>query len=154
MPRRKRPQISGGYYHVIVRGVAGAHIFMDDPDRRRFVDLLLKTRNRRRWRVHAYCLMSTHVHLVIETTEPNVSRGLQWLFSVYAQTFNRRWGRFGHLFADRFWSRVVEDDDYFEALCRYVFENPVRAGLCDRAAEWRWNGGLVFSALTGATHAV
>jgi REP element-mobilizing transposase RayT len=122
---------------------------MDDYDRAGFVGLLLKTQVTREWRLHAYCLMTTHVHLVIETPHANISSGLQWLFAVHAQRFNRRWGRFGHLFADRFWSRVIERDDYFEELCRYVLQNPVKAGLCEHPSEWRWSGGIVFQALSG-----
>jgi putative transposase len=98
--------------------------------------------------------MTTHVHMVVETPLPNLSRGLQWLFSVHAQQFNERWGRFGHLFADRFSSRVIKEDDYFEDVCRYVFENPVKAGLCARASEWRWSGGRIFAALMQAPGAL
>lgn len=150
VPRALRPQVPGGFYHVTARGVAGAPIVMDDSDRAGFVWLLHRVEDRREWRLHAYCLMTTHVHLVVETPIPNISRGLHWLFAVYAQRFNRRWGRFGHLFADRFWSRLIEDDEDYEEVCRYVLENPVKAGLCDDAADWHWSGGLIHGAVVRA----
>jgi REP element-mobilizing transposase RayT len=137
-------QIAGGFYHLIARGVVAGPIVMDDEDRRSFLTLLELTRARYRWRLHAFCLMTTHVHLVIETSEPNLSRGMQRLLSVYAQGFNQRWRRFGHLFADRFTSRLIEDEEYLAEVCRYVFENPVKAGVSRSPHDWPWSGGLAF----------
>jgi REP-associated tyrosine transposase len=145
VPRSERLQVPGGIYHVVARGVAGAPIFLDNVDRRTFVRLLRRVTRRHRWRVHAFCLMTTHVHLVVETPRANISRGMQQLLSVHAQRFNMRWGRFGHLFADRFSSRLIDDEEYFWEACRYVFDNPVAAGICGSAEAWPWSGGLAFS---------
>jgi putative transposase len=117
MPRAPRLLLAGGFYHVIARGVAGSPIVMDDEDRRSFLTLLELTADRRRWRLHAFCLMTTHIHLVIETPEPDLSRGMQRLLSVHAQEFNRRWHRFGHLFADRFSARIIEEEENLNEVC-------------------------------------
>ncbi len=134
---------------MIARGVAGAPIVIDDEDRRAFLRLLRLTAERHRWHVHAFCLMTTHVHVVVETPHPDLSRGMQRLLSVHAQEFNRKWRRFGHLFADRYFARVIDDDDYLEELCRYVLDNPVTAGAVGSAVDWPWSGGTVFEDMAG-----
>src|SRR5262245_18344216 len=91
--------------------------------------------------------MTTHVHVVVETPEAKVSTGLQWMLAVYAQRFHRRRLRFGHLFADRFSSRSIDTEEYLEEACRYVLDNPVRAGICQTRTEWPWSGGIAFEAL-------
>ena len=85
--------------------------------------------------------MSTHFHLVVRAPLPRVSRGMHWLNGVYAQRFNRRHDRVGHLFEGRFSARTMRDEAHWEETCRYVLDNPVEAGLCERAAEWPWSGG-------------
>ena len=140
MARMLRTVLPDGYFHVYARGVAGTAVFRDDEDRRFFLALLEKVTRRYGWEVHAMCLMTTHYHVVLETTRAQLSAGMQWLNGLYAQTFNRRYGRFGHLFAGRFGSRIIEEEDYLERACEYVLLNPVRAGLCERAADWPWSG--------------
>jgi len=83
--------------------------------------------------------MTTHYHVILESTRYDLSRGLHRLNGVYAQAFNNRRGRFGHLFADRFESRVIESEEHLAAACRYVVLNPVRAGICAAPHEWPWN---------------
>jgi putative transposase len=143
--RAPRIQRAGAYYHVIARGVAGAPIVGDDIDRRTLVALIERVARRKSWRVHAYCVMTTHLHLVVETDQPNISGGMQNLLGAYAQRFNTRWGRFGHLFAERFSSRLIEDEEYFWEACHYVLHNPVRAGVVRAAELWPWSGGLAAS---------
>jgi putative transposase len=139
MARMLRTLLPDGYFHVYTRGVAGTDVFRDDEDRRFFLALLANATRRYAWELHAMCLMTTHYHVVLESTRAQLSAGMQWLNGLYAQTFNRRYGRYGHLFADRFGSRVIEGEDYLAKVCEYVLLNPVQAGLCERAAEWRWN---------------
>ena len=83
--------------------------------------------------------MTTHYHLVLHSTRADLSRGVQRLNGRYAQEFNERHVRFGHLFADRFTSRAIETERYLYEACRYVVENPVRARLCDSVADWPWS---------------
>ena len=88
--------------------------------------------------MHALCLMTTHYHLVLEAKRVDLSRGLQRLNGRYAQGFNERHVRFGHLFADRFAARAIDDETYLLQACQYVIENPVRAGICSSADEYPW----------------
>ena len=128
-----------GVYHVATRGVARSPIYLEDDDRLYFLRLLREVTDAARWGCHGFCLMTNHYHLVVATTRDLLSRAMPRLNGLYARSFNEKYGRSGHLFGDRFVARVVDDEAYLRALCRYVVENPVRAGLCDRAADWRWS---------------
>ena len=130
-----------GYRHVFSRGTGAAWFFVDDEDRRFFLQILERTSERLSWTVQVYCLMTTHYHLVIHTQQPNLSIGLQRLNSSYVRAFNARWERFGTLVAGRFGCRTIEDERYLETVCRYVLLNPVRANLCDHPSKWPWSGG-------------
>ena len=135
-----RSTLPDGFFHAYNRAVFGAVLFEDDADCRLFLRLLMRTAKRCTWELHALCLMTTHYHLVLRAPVAYLSAGMQWLNGVYAQRFNRRRERFGHLFAGRFGARVIEDENYLERACEYVLLNPVRAGLCDRPGDWRWSG--------------
>ena len=137
-----------GFHHIFSRGTGGSAFFLDDDDRRLFVNLLERTAERQRWKVHAYCLMTTHYHLVLETERANLSAGMQRVNSVYVQSFNHRWGRFGTLVASRFGCRSIENEEYLHDVCEYVFLNPVKANLCEHPSQWPWNGGLLSSAMS------
>jgi putative transposase len=145
VPRGRRSDLPDGTFHVTARGVAGSSIFRDDFDRAAFCELLTRTSGRFEWRCDAYCLMTTHFHLVIAARRTSLSAGMHWLSGVHAQRFNRRHERRGHLFENRFSVRVVRDEEHWREACRYVFDNPVKAGLCERATEWPWSGGLFWA---------
>ncbi len=140
VPRPPRPQLAPGYYHVGSRGNLRAPIFVGTDDRLLFLWLLARTIVTREWTCHAYCLMTNHYHLVVEATRAALSRGLHRLNGVYAQSFNQRWGRRGHVFGDRFWCEPIAGEEQLAATREYVLQNPVRAGLCDDPAQWRWSG--------------
>jgi putative transposase len=118
--------------------VAKMAIYRDDQDRLTFLRLLVVAIARFDWTCHAFCLMGNHYHLVLEATRENLSDGIQILNGFYAQGFNEKYRRWGHVFGDRFWSRSLREDD-LERTCIYVTENPVRAGLCKRASDWPWS---------------
>jgi putative transposase len=140
MGRVARTSLADGYFHVYARGIAGGSpIFVDDADRRYFVRLLTGCVNRHRWVCHAYTLLSTHYHLVLEATRTNLSAGLHQLNGRYAAHVNRRHGRFGHVFAERFQARVIESEGYLYDACAYVVQNPVQASLCDQPEDWPWS---------------
>jgi putative transposase len=139
MSRVARSSLPDGFFHVASRGALGSAIYLDDTDRIAFLDLLRRCERRRRWRCHAYCLMTTHYHLVLESRRVELSHGLHWLNWLYAWEFNKRHGRFGHLFADRFSARWIDNEEYLFEACAYVVLNPVKAGLCDRAEQWPWS---------------
>jgi len=85
--------------------------------------------------------MSNHYHVVLETPTRDLSAGMQRMNGVYAQRFNERHHRTGHVFGGRFWSMPIESDERFAATCEYVIQNPVRAGLCESSGDWTWSGG-------------
>ena len=138
MPRIPRSEQPDGYFHVATRGVARMAIYRDDQDRRGFLSLLAHAVSSFDWECLAFCLMTTHYHLVVDTTRENLSAGMQLLNGDYAQSFNGKYGRWGHVFGDRFWSRPLGEDD-LERTCAYVMLNPVRAGLCAEVQDWRWS---------------
>lgn len=141
MSRALRIEFPGAVYHVTSRGNERREVFRDDEDRRLFLSTLGRTVARWRWVVHAYCLMGNHYHLLIETPEPNLSRGMRQLNGEYTQAFNRRHGRAGHLFQGRFKAVLVEKEGHLLELCRYVVLNPVRArGMRVQSPEqWPWS---------------
>ncbi len=139
MARPLRIEYEGAVYHVTSRGNASAEIFLDDDDRMRFLEVLASVVERFGWICHAYCLMGNHYHLLVETPQPNLSRGMQHLNGVYTQWFNRQHSRFGHLVQGRFKSIVVEKESYLLELARYIVLNPVRAQMVRSARDWRWS---------------
>jgi putative transposase len=139
MPRTARIEVEGGIHHVTMRGNRKQAIFRDDHDRSFFLEELERTSRRYRWGWLAYCLMSNHCHLVIETPQQTLGLGMRQLASRHAQEFNRRHGIDGHLFRGRFGSVLVDSDRYFAQLLRYVALNPAKAGLCVDPADWPWS---------------
>jgi REP element-mobilizing transposase RayT len=139
MPRPPRIQASDVIYHVMSRGVRQQPIYVDDQDRKAFLSLLAEAVTRYSWRLSTYCLMTTHYHLVLQTPNANLSAGMQWLKGRHAQWFNWRHGHEGHVFHRRFHSVLVDSEWQFLTLIRYVLLNPVRAGICRHAADWKWS---------------
>jgi putative transposase len=139
MPRRPRKLLPDGLFHVTARGVAEELIFRDDADRARFLWQLREVRERCAWNLLAYCLMGTHYHLLLQASREQLSQGMQRLNGLYAQRFNRRHGRKGHLYEERFSAWLLHDEQHLERTIRYILENPVRAGLCKRVEDWLWS---------------
>ncbi len=140
LPRVARKHLpSEGIYHVTARSVQGQPLFVHDVDRLDFVSLFETAARKAGWRCHAWCLMDTHYHLVLETSVHTLSDSMHRLNTAYAQRFNRRHGRRGHLFQSRFSAWVVRDEQHLEATRRYVIDNPERAGL-DILWPWRGHG--------------
>ncbi|MBK1725053.1 REP-associated tyrosine transposase [Thiocystis violacea] len=141
MARPLRLEFAGALYHVTARGNERRAIFLGDmeTDRQRFRETLAETVDRFNWICHAYCLMTNHYHLVIETPEANLSKGMRQLNGVYTQQVNRSHGRVGHLFQGRYKGILVEKESYLLELARYVVLNPVRAGMVASAADWPWS---------------
>ena len=122
------------------RGVARGAISRDDDDRLHFLTLIAREVRREGWHCQAFCLMPNHYHLILETTVQSLSRGLHRLNGDLAMSFNERYERWGHLFGDRFAAFVIRDDEHLQSAIEYVLNNPVRAGLCEHAEDWRWSG--------------
>ena len=138
MARQVRIEYPGALHHVMGRGNDDTFIFRDDHDRQVFLDLLVEEISRSRWVLHEYSLMGTHYHLEIGTPECTLSTGMHRLLGRYAQYFNRRHRRRGHLFQNRFKNILVEEESYGLVLSRYIALNAVDAGLVARPEEWKW----------------
>ena len=126
MPRKVRVQYPGAIYHLMSRGDRREDIFADDRDRERFLETLEGTCRKTGWQVLAYCLMSNHFHLVIETPQPSLTAGMKWLLSTYTLRYNRRHKELGHLFSGRYKALIVEGGGhgYLRTVCDYVHLNP------------------------------
>jgi len=146
MARPLRIEYPGAIYHVTARGDRRQSIYEDDADRQSFLATLSEVIARCNWLCHAYCLMGNHYHLIIETPDANLSRGMRHLNGIYTQASNRRHGRSGHLFQGRYKGILVDRDPYLLELARYVVLNPVRAGMVKDPADWPWSS---YPAMTG-----
>lgn len=139
MARPLRIEYPGAVYHITSRGNARSEIFFDDEDRRSFLKVLDFVVERFEWICHAYCLMSNHYHLLIETPGANLSRGMRQLNGIFTQRFNKRYDRSGHLFQGRYKAILVDKDEYLLEVARYLMLNPVRAGIAKRPEEYLWS---------------
>lgn len=139
MARPLRLELAGGLYHVTARGNRREAIYFSDRDRRAWLALLGDVCSAHGWRCHAWCQMTNHYHLVVETPDRDLARGMRRLNGRYAQYVNRNQGRVGHLFQGRYTAILVEKDHYLLELARYVVLNPVRAGMVNDAGDWPWS---------------
>ena len=139
MSRPLRIEFKGALYLITSRGNAKQDIYMNGEDREVFLDILGNTISRMGWICHGYCLMINHYHLIIETPEANLSKGMRLLNGVYTQTFNRRHDGAGHLFQGRFKSILVEKKAYLKELARYVALTPVLANITEKAEDYPWS---------------
>jgi len=129
MSRPLRLEYAGALYHVTSRGDRREAIYEEDNDRNALISMLEGVCDRYNWICHAYCLMSNHYHLLIETPDANLSKGMRQLNGVYTQTYNRAHGREGHVLQGRYKAMLVEKEHYLQELSRYIVLNPVRAGM-------------------------
>ena len=121
------------------RGNGRQDIVCDDADRERLKEQLGKAAMRCSWRVYGFATMSNHLHVVLKTPEPNLSRGMQSFLSAYANGWSRRHRFSGHVFQGRYRTELVEDETYLWTVTRYVHLNPVRAGIVKHPAAWAWS---------------
>jgi putative transposase len=137
MARAIMMEYAGAVYHVTARGNRRKRIFVDDADHERSLEYVEEAARRFRWVITSYVLMVNHFHLVIETPEPNLARGMQWLNGSYACYFNKRHRKVGHLFGERYKTIHVETPAYMKRLARYVALNPVRAKIVELPEDFR-----------------
>ncbi len=147
MARPLRIEFAGGLYHVTSRGNRREDIYCCDEDRIAWLNVFAEACARFNWICHAWCQMTNHYHVVVETVEGNLSGGMRHLNGVYTQAFNRRHNRIGHVFQGRYKAILVERESYLLELARYVVLNPVRARLVDKAELWPWSS---YRAMIGA----
>ena len=134
----RRSSLGDGYFHVWMRGTEEVPPFPSPDDKTAALGMLLKAAKQFEVRVEAACVMSTHYHAIVMGTSAQLSRMMQWLHSRYARAFNRRRGRHGHVFSERFQSKPVTEDGVWDR-CAYVVGNPVKAGLCATIRDWPWS---------------
>ena len=139
MSRPIRIEFADALYHVTARGDRREDIFEDDQDRLMFLSTLEQVITQFNWICHAWCLMDNHYHLLVQTPDGNLSKGMRQLNGVYTQASNRRHRRVGHLFQGRFKAILVDSDAYLLELTRYVVLNPVRAGIAKKPSDWPWS---------------
>jgi len=137
--RPLRIEFAGALYHVTSRGDRREDIYESDADRENFLEILSEVCRQHNWSIHAYCLMTNHYHLLVETPDANLSKGMRQLNGVYTQKYNRLNHKVGHVFQGRYKSILVDGDSYLLELARYVVLNPVRAQMVRSAKDWRWS---------------
>jgi REP element-mobilizing transposase RayT len=139
MARPLRIEYAEAVYHVTSRGNARKPIFKGDQDRGMLLDILGEVNDRYHWLCHAYCLMNNHYHLVIETPDGNLTKGMRHLNGVYTMRFNRHHGSVGHVFQGRYKAILIQKESHLLEVCRYVVLNPVRAKVVEIPERWRWS---------------
>ncbi|HRF06945.1 transposase, partial [Accumulibacter sp.] len=139
MARPLRLEFAGALYHVTSRGDRREDIFLDDDDRVDWLEVLGTVCARFNWVVHAFCQMTNHYHLLVETVDGKLSAGMRQLNGLYTQRFNRRHGLVGHLFQGRYKAILVQKEAYLLELTRYVVLNPLRARMVESLEDWPWS---------------
>lgn len=139
MPRRAREKSSTNIYHVMLRGINRQDIFEDNEDKKFFLLIVRDCVRISECQIYAYCLMSNHVHILVRTVTETIDVIMKRIGSRYAQYFNEKYGRVGHLFQDRFKSEAVEDDKYFLTVLRYIIQNPMKAGIESNLGNYIWS---------------
>ena len=143
MPRQARLDAPGALHHVMVRGINKADIFIDSQDKTRFLERLAENVSQGKCTVFAWVLMTNHVHILFKSGKDGISTVMRKQLTWYAQYFNRRHNRTGHLFENRYKSILCEEDGYLLALIRYIHLNPIRGKIIQRIDEldrYPWTG--------------
>ncbi|HEX7192021.1 MAG TPA: transposase [Thermoanaerobaculia bacterium] len=150
MARPLRTDFPSALHHITSRGNERRPVFYDDTDRETFLRFLGEAARRFAWSVTAYVLMTNHFHVVVQTQEANLSRGMHWLNTMYVVWFNRRHERSGHLFGGRFKAFLIDKEAYFTTVLRYVVLNPVRAKMVERPEDYAWSSYRATAGLESA----
>lgn len=139
MPRRPRILSSSGIYHVTIRGVNKVDIFHDRRDRLRFLHVLELVAEKGEYLLHAYCLMSNHVHLLFQEHRDSMAKSMKRIGIRYVGYFNKKYQRSGHLFENRYKSKPIISENYLLNCLHYIHQNPVEAGLCSTPEDYKWS---------------
>lgn len=145
MPRKHRIHYTHAFYHIMLRGNNRQNIFHEDSDYRNFLDYLQNVTEIYNSFIHLYCLMTNHIHLVIEVTDIPISKVMQSISTKYAKQHNKRYKKIGHVFQGRFKSKLIYDDQYLLELCYYIHMNPVKAGICQAPNDYEWSSHHAYS---------
>ena len=138
MPRSPRLRSSTGYYHIMLRGINRSNIFESEPDKAFFLNSMYRAREKSKFKVIGYCLMNTHLHLLLQESE-EIGVSIKRITVSYVQWFNRKYNRVGHLFQNRYKSEPIENERYLMAVLRYIHQNPIKAGMVKEASKYSWS---------------
>lgn len=144
MPRNPRQLSRTGVYHIMVRGINHQMIFFEKEDYQRYIETIDRFVADEEAVVLGYCLMSNHVHLLIQENNTAISQIMKKIGTSYAYWYNQKYERSGHVFQDRFMSESVEDDSYLLMVIRYIHQNPVKAGIVTKADAYIWSSCRVY----------
>jgi REP element-mobilizing transposase RayT len=139
MPRNPRSELAGGVHHVIAKSPSGRLLFVEDRDRQLYLQLIAREVREHGWTVLTFCLLTNHVHVLVRTPDPNLGAGFKRINEDFARYVNRTRDQSGHVFGERFYNRLVLSDAHAVGCLRYIARNPVVAGICSDADEWRWS---------------
>ncbi len=139
MPRQARAIAASGVYHIMLRGNERKNIFQQDEDKQRFLGGIIEKQREKTFSVYAYCLMDNHIHMLIKINNYDLASVIKGIAVRYASFYNWKYKRVGHVFQDRFKSESIEDDRYLLAAVRYIHNNPVKAGISETPANYRWS---------------
>ncbi len=145
MSRKARRLSSTKIYHVMIRGNRKEDIFLEDEDKRRFIKILKKIKQKDEYELYAFCLMNNHVHLLIKEKNEHISRIMKRINISYVNYFNQKYQQIGHLFQDRYRSEPIENDSYLLAVLSYIHNNPVSAFIVKNLEEYPWCSYYIYT---------
>jgi len=145
MPRCKREKDDNAIYHVTVRGNNKEAIFFNDDDKNRYLETLKRYKEKYKITFYGYCLMDNHIHLLIDSMGQDISKIMQGISLSYTIYINKTYDRCGHLFQDRFWSKIVDSEKYLVTASRYIHRNPVRAQIVKNEIDYKWSSINIYT---------
>jgi putative transposase len=154
MARPLRIEFAGALYHVTSRGDGREDIYAGEDDREVWLEILGQVWERFNETIHAYCQMGNHYHLLVETPDGNLAKGMRQLNGVYTQRFNQAHNRVGHVFQGRYKAILAQKEAYLLELSRYVVLNPVRAYMVRTARDWAWSNYRATAGIAPATESL
>jgi REP element-mobilizing transposase RayT len=150
MARKMRLEVEGGLYHLIVRGNDRQDIFHSSEDHQRFLSMLEAVKEKLPFFLYAYCLMTNHIHLLIERRADGIGRIMHRLLTGYSQYYNRRYRHVGHVLQGRHKAIICQSDPYLAELVRYIHLNPVRAKMVKMPEEYPYSSHRAYIGIEAA----
>lgn len=138
MPRISRQISNTKVYHIILRGIDKQDIFLNEKDYSKFLEIIKESKEKFEYDIYSYCLMNNHVHIVIYDKNnilPKIMQSIEISYSIY---FNKKYNRVGHLFQNRYLSKNIDDREYLKMVCRYIHQNPQKAGI-EKTENYKWS---------------
>ena len=140
MPRLPRSYIKTSYFHVITQGINKSYIFDKAEDVKYYIKIMYKLMEKQKIKIIAYCIMNNHAHMLLETEDiKELSKYMQRLNTNYAKYYNTKYNRVGYVFRDRFKSEGIYSEDHLYNCIRYIYNNPVKAGICNKEREYPYS---------------